>query len=277
MSFIEDIKRSYHQASIAEKVIYIITAIFLVAVLLPSPITGWFSMPASIGSFLYRPWTIVSYGFLHLSFLHIVSNALVLYYIGNLFLDFHTPKQFTTAYILGILFGGFAFLATGYFNIISPSATLVGASAGVTAIFVAIATKVPRYALRLRFIGSVELWVLAMIWVLMSILQFTGVNKGGAISHLGGAVAGFLFTQKLSNTNIINNIIDSLTNFIKGIFVKKKGLKTVHKKTAKKQTRPQQNSYHQKKIDEILDKISKSGYESLSAEEKEFLFNAGKK
>jgi len=150
----------------------------------------------------------------------------------------------------------------------------------VLAIFVGVATKVPRYALRLRFIGSVELWVLAAIFVMLNVLQIKNVDNGGAIAHLGGALLGFVYARQLMKNNDIgkwfSNAIESLSSLF---YTKNNPLKTVYKSKNKKSTNTKKNTkpVDQRKIDHILDKISKSGYETLSKEEKDFLFKAGKK
>lgn len=268
MSFFEDIRRAYYKANVVEKIIYINVIIFFIVLLFPNFMISQFALPASLDAFLYKPWTLISYAFIHQNFLHIFSNLLILFYIGNLFLDFHTPKQFFNVYFMGIFIGGIAFLILVYTAKTIPM-PLGGASAGVTAVFVAIATKIPRYALQLRFIGSVELWVLATIWVALSILQLGGGSNGGAVAHIGGAVFGFLYTQQLFGKNF------KMEDMVKKWF-QKPSMKTVYRKKSPI-TKNKNNEEYQQKIDEILDKISKSGYDSLSEKEKEFLFNAGKK
>ncbi len=266
MNFIKDIKTAYYSANIVEKVIYITVFSYLLTVFFTSFSTVWLALPSSFGEFFQKPWTLLTYGFVHHRFIHILSNILILYYIGNLFLDFHTEKEFLKVYILGIIIGGITFLTTAYLYQTLVFSSLIGASAGVTAIFIAIATKIPRYALQFRFIGSVELWVLATIWVVLSILQLADINNGGAVAHLGGAVVGFLYSKSYFKVE----------KLFKKSSSQKRNLKTVYRSNTLSKNSSKTNDY-QNKIDAILDKISKSGYESLSAKEKEFLFNAGKK
>ena len=276
VSILNDIKLAYDKATTVEKIIYINVVLFLITVLFHSFIISWFTLPSNLNEFISKPWTLISYAFIHERFIHVLTNLIVLYYIGNLFLDFYTKKQFLNFYFLGIIVGAAVFLTYYYFT--QKSGTpLGGASAAVTTIFVAIATKIPRYALRLRFIGSVELWVLAAIWVSLSILQLSTPENGGAIAHLGGALFGFLYANQLEKGNDIGkwfeNSIDFFSNALKP---KKRNLKTVHKSTSRATTNDI-SAPKQKKIDDILDKISKSGYESLTKDEKDFLFRAGKK
>ena len=276
MSILNDIKHAFNKANIVEKIIYINVVLFLVTVLFNSFIIEWFSLPTDLDSFLYKPWTLISYAFIHERLIHILANILILYYIGNLFLDFHTKKQFLNFYFLGAIFGAIVFL--GYYYIVETTGDpLGGASAAVSTVFVAIATKIPRYALRLRFIGSVELWVLAAIWVGLSILQLADINKGSAIAHLSGAALGFIYAKQLGLGNDIGKWFENMISFMANAFKPKQSdLKTVYK--SKKRTSENEISKtKQRKIDDILDKISKSGYESLTKEEKDFLFRAGRK
>ena len=277
LDILNDIKHAYNKANIVEKIIYINVIFFLFTALFSSFFIEYFALPANFNAFISKPWTLLSHAFIHERLFHILSNLLVLYYIGNLFLNFHTTKQFLNFYFLGIIVGGATFLGYYYFTntIGSP---LGGASAAVSTIFIAIATKIPRYALRLRFVGSVELWVLAAIWVSMSILQLASPNKGGAIAHLGGAFFGFVYASQLAKGNDIGKWFESLVGYFSNLFKSKKSsnLKTVHRSKSKK-TNSTTSLTKQKKIDLILDKISKSGYDSLTKEEKDFLFRAGKK
>ncbi len=265
MNFIKDLKTAYYSANIVEKVIYITVFVYLLTLFFTSFANSWFALPSYFWEFLQKPWTLVSYSFIHYRFIHLLSNVLILYYIGNLFLDFYTEKNFLTVYALGIVVGGITFLSTAYMFQTLVFSSLIGASAGVTAIFIAIATKIPRYALKFRFIGSVELWVLATIWVALSILQLADINNGGAVAHLGGAVAGFLYAKPYFKDIQLFQKTSS----------KRGNLKTAYKSNTLSKNRSKTSDY-QNQIDAILDKISKSGYESLSAKEKEFLFNAGK-
>ncbi len=232
----------------------------------------WFALPAQFDQIIYRPWSIITYAFLHASLWHILSNLLILFYIGNLFLDYFTQKQFINYYFLGALFGGAIFLLS--FNLFPAlqhsNSVLVGASAAVTSIFVGIATYMPQYEIKIRFIGFVKLWTLAAVWIGLDLIQIPAGNAGGHIAHLGGALIGFILTTQLQKGN-------SFLDAINKIFTakKQKPLRTVYKNKAK--TKPVANTQsNQKKIDEILDKISKSGYETLTKEEKAFLFKSGK-
>ncbi|WP_026778079.1 rhomboid family intramembrane serine protease [Polaribacter sp. Hel_I_88] len=283
MSFVDDIKRRYISGNIVEKLIIINIAVFILALLMSvfsglynneaSFITTWFSLDDDYSSLFTKPWSIVSYGFLHAGFIHILFNLIALYFIGNLFLEYFTQKQLLSFYLIGTFFGGVLYLVSqNYFPLFEGrNSYLVGASAGVSAIFIGIATYIPNYQLKIRFIGFVKLWHLAAIWIGLDIIGLVGTNAGGSFAHLGGALFGFLYVRKASNKDI--KLFDTLGNLFKK---KEKPLKTVYKSKEKKQKTSNTN-LNQQQIDAILDKISKSGYDTLTASEKEFLFKQGKK
>ena len=277
LKIIEDIKYAFRNANVAEKIIYINVVLFLVTVLFSGFVNEWFALPTDFNSFVSKPWTLITYAFIHNGLLHILSNLIILYYIGNLFLNFFNPKQFISCYFSGVVFGGIAFLLN-YYLTGKTGLPLGGASAAVSAIFIAIATKIPRYALQLRFIGSVELWVLAAIWIVLSILQLATIDNGGAIAHVSGALIGYLYASFLNKGLDIGKWTAPIFGSASNLFQqqKKSPLKTVYKSSTKNFT-DEVSKTKQRKIDDILDKISKSGYDSLNAEEKEFLFRAGKK
>ncbi|MGB0880316.1 MAG: rhomboid family intramembrane serine protease [Polaribacter sp.] len=282
MSFIKNIQHRFKRGTIVEKLIYINIAVFICALLInvfqelyksdTSFLVEWFSLHANYGKFFSKPWSIISYGFLHADFLHILMNLIVLFYIGNLFIEYFTQKQLLTFYLLGTFFGGVLFLISyNYFPLFeNQTAILVGASAGISAIFVGIATYMPNYQLKIRFIGFVKLWYLAAIWIGLDVLGLSGNNAGGHFSHLGGALFGFLYVNRASNKKM--SILDKLTNLFK---TKEKPLKTVYKSKNTTTSKVKKTSENQQKIDVILDKIGKSGYDALNKEEKEFLFKQG--
>jgi membrane associated rhomboid family serine protease len=277
------IQRKFKSATIVEKIIFINIAVFAISYLTKAlfslmqwgedPFFNWFALPANFSNFFLRPWSIISYGFLHGDFWHILFNLIILYYFGNLFLDFFSKRDFLIYYFLGIIFGGVVYMFSYNFfpALKTNTAYLVGATAGVTAILVGLATKIPNYAMNFRFIGSIKLWYIAVGVILLDIIQIPVSNTGGHLAHLGGALIGFLLTNQTNNGKNISNLFSSLFKT-----KKQNPLKTVYKKPKPKKSIKNSNA-HQRKIDEILDKISKSGYETLTKEEKDFLFSVGKK
>lgn len=281
MSFINTVLTRFRQANIVEKLIYIHIAVFVLTSLLAvfskpyesNIIIQWFSLNSDFDFFITKPWTIISYGFLHADFLHILFNAIVLYYFGNLFIQYFTQKQLLTFFLLGTLAGGFIFLLGYSFLpfLSNQRVPLVGASAGVSAIIIGIATYMPNYQLKLRLIGAVKLWHIAAFYIFLDVLQLSGNNAGGHLAHLGGALFGFLYVHQARKTK--TNIWGKIARFLTS---KKKPLKTVYKSKKTSSKKEANTTYKQQKINVILDKISKSGYDTLSKDEKDFLFKQGK-
>ena len=282
MNFINDIKLRYKSGNIVEKLIYINLAIFLFTLFVSvfkdlykgqmNWVLEWFSLEDNFSSLLTKPWTIITYGFLHADFLHILLNLITLYFIGNLFITYFTQKQLLNFYLLGTFSGGLLYIIShNYFPLFDgKSSILVGASAGISAIFIGITTYIPNYQLKLRFIGFVKLWNLAAIWIGLDILALSGTNAGGHFAHLGGALFGFLYVNQVFDKKI------KIWGKIASLFKSKKHLRTVYK-SGKKSNLNKSTSLTQQQIDGILDKISKSGYDTLSKAEKDFLFKQGRK
>ena len=235
-------------------------------------IAKWFSLDDTLNGLFLKPWSIITYGFLHAGFIHILFNCIALYFIGNLFIQYFTQKQLLNFYILGTLFGGLLYIfSQSYFPLFEgENSYLVGASAGISAIFLGIATYIPNYQLKFPLIGYVKLWHVTAFWILMDIIGLVGMNAGGSFSHLGGALFGFLYVNKASNKDI--KLFDNFGSIFKR--KKKSPLKTVYKSKKRKESNADVN---QQQVDKILDKISKSGYDTLTKVEKDFLFKQGKK
>lgn len=285
----------FKTANIAIKVIVINVALFLFARIGawiigsdPSSFMKWFVLPAEISNFLFQFWSVVTYSFLHFDFFHILWNMLILYWFSQFVLNLFTEKRFLTIYLLGAICGGFLFLL-GYnlFPVLAGQrGFLIGASAGVLAIVVFIATYTPNTEVRI-FMFTLKLWHIALFMVLRDLIQLpTSGNAGGLIAHMGGALLGYIYAAQLKKGVDIGlgfeKTVDGISNYFKP--KSRSPLKTVHRKqkttpnkkySASKVARRNKTD-QQKQIDEILDKISKSGYESLSKQEKDFLFKAGK-
>ena len=285
MDVLENLKYRFKHAGIVEKLIYINLAVFLFVFITntfgflfqsrSNFLVNWLALPANFNDFLIKPWTIITYGFLHTSFLHILLNLIALFYVGHLFQQYFTPKQLLSFYLLGTLFGGIIFVSSYNFfpalQNVAHNSVLLGASAGISAIFIGIATYIPNYELKFPLIGFVKLWVLACIWIAIDIIQIPAGNAGGHLAHLGGALFGFFYVRSASNKKL------DVFNSLKKVFSKKETkLKTVYKSGNKTPKSSVNKTKNQQEIDAILDKISKSGYDTLSKDEKEFLFKQGK-
>ncbi len=288
MNWFTNLYKIFLGRSIVERIIILNVVIFIVTYLFNTLsflfqidgnfIMTWLSLKPDFELLLYRPWTIITYGFLHAGFFHILFNMMVLYYFGNLFLDFFNSRQFLTYLFLGILSGGFIYMLSYNFlpGLQTQESLLVGASAGVMAVVIGIASHIPQYSLRFRFIGNIKLLYIAVALVVLDVVQIPAGNAGGHLAHLGGSAIGFLLTTYFGQGN-------NFISWFEGLFSKnkKQPLKTVYKNTKQtKQTSHQKKetkSEQQTMIDSILDKISKSGYDTLTKEEKDYLFKAGKK
>ena len=212
---------------------------------------------------------------------HIFWNMLMLYFTGRIFLNLFDNTRFINVYFLGVIVGGIVFLASYnlFPTLVQTNTALIGASAGVTAVLIFICAYIPNQEVRVIFF-NVKLWYIGAFFVLVDLIQIPyGGNVGGRLAHLGGAFLGYVYARQLVQGKDIGAGFGKLWNGILDLFKPKKKtpLKTVYKKNSvKKSSINYEKEVKQKKIDAILDKISKSGYESLSKAEKDFLFKAGK-
>ncbi len=245
-------------------------------------------LPAEIGSFLLQPWSIVTYFFTHFDFFHILFNMLFLFWFGRIIQEFLNSKRVIALYVLGGLAGGllymFMYNFIPFFADRVAGSMMLGASAGVFAIVVGAAVFMPNYTFFLLFIGPVKIKYIAIFYVFMSFIGSTGANAGGEIAHLGGALIGWIYISQLNKGTDLGGWIISFISFVKSMFKPQPKIKVTHrsgnrrpsKKESKAKTSESGNT-PQAEIDAILDKISEKGYESLSKDEKQKLFNASKK
>lgn len=304
----KDIKKEFSYGNMVTRIIFVNMGFFLFVYLVKLILRGihggqpsfdvafenfsnFLSLSGDIVFDLTHPWVFFTHMFLHFGFFHILWNMLFLYWFGRIVGDFIGNQRVLPLYLLGGLAGAISYVV--FANVIGQTDRFAyGASGAVNAIIVAAAVISPDYIIRLLFFGDVKLKFIAAIVVLLSIMGIADLNNtGGNVAHLGGALFGWFFILKLregSDLSIgINRIMDKITNFYRGIpemaKAKRKGPRMAYKNPNKKQRTKGNaasdvvNLSHQEKIDSILDKIKQSGYESLNAEEKEFLFNASKK
>ncbi|MFS8617576.1 MAG: rhomboid family intramembrane serine protease [Solitalea sp.] len=237
-------------------------------------------LPGSLENLVTRPWTILTYMFLHAGLWHILVNMLFLFWFGRLLEEYLGRKKVISLYFLGGIAGGLLYIIS--YNIFPylqdqlDYALLVGASASVMAILVASATLLPDYTFFLLLLGPVKLKYIALVLVILDFLSIAGSNPGGMIAHLGGALFGFLFIRQLRKGNDFSKPFMKVVDGLGSLFRRKPTLKVKYTNKSKAGN-PAQPLSKQDEIDAILDKISKSGYESLSAEEKNKLFRASGK
>ena len=285
MNILDDLKLQYKTGVMTQKLIFWNIGFFLLSlVFFYSFSSGIFSFPSwialssSITTFIFNPWTLITFNFFHVGFLHLVFNLMVLHFSGRLFSTYFTDKQLLGVYVLGGIFSGITFVLT-YF-VFGKSSLLLGASGAIMAILIATATYAPFMLLRMPLIGIVKLWHVAFVILLIDLIQLPLANTGGHLAHLGGAFFGFIHIKLLQKgtdiTKPFSALLDAFANFFKP--KKKTPFKKVHRNTTKNNVNSfqKEKDITQRQIDEILDKISKSGYDSLTKEEKEFLFKAGK-
>ena len=285
MSQLDQLKYKYARLNVLEKIIVINVILFFVAFLFRKVIPvffNWLRLPSDFFEVIYKPWTLLTYGFLHYDFIHLLFNMIWLYALGRIFMNLFNPKMALNIYFLGIIVGGLTFLF-GYNvfpKIFNSNAFLIGASAGVSALLIFLCTYMPNKEIRF-FTFNLKLWWIGAVFIAFDVLGLFSANSGGKLAHLGGAFLGFMYAKQLVKGNDIGSGFGSFMDKIVAFFTpkEKSKLKTVHKRKGKvagyeKKEFDQFNT--QKKIDSILDKISKSGYDSLTKEEKDFLFRAGK-
>lgn len=260
----------------------------------PAGFASWFVLSNDLNTLLFRPWTLLTYGFLHFGVMHILFNMLWLYWFGRIVLNLFTGRRFLTVYLLGAVSGGALFvLSYNFFPVFEHArGYLIGASGAVTAVMIFIATYTPNSELRI-FRWNIKLWHIALVLFVLDLVRIpSSGNAGGLLAHVGGGVFGYVYAAQLLKGKDIGkwfeNFMDWIANFFKPrdrkpfkkVYRNKPHKATYASKTSgsSKTARPSKVSKttKQQKIDAILDKIGKSGYESLTREEKDFLFKAGK-
>ncbi|MDR1371090.1 MAG: rhomboid family intramembrane serine protease [Dysgonamonadaceae bacterium] len=290
-TFINGIERYFRQRSVLSNLIAINIAVFLILKIVgvfytlfhssPEYFFDLFKLPSDFEKLFFKSWTLVTYMFVHFDFWHILFNMLWLYWFGKIFLLFFLPKQMGGIYILGGLLGGVLFVLSynffPFFENMTYLGCLIGSSASVMAIVFAAAFYKKDFEIGLLFLGNIKIIYVALISLGIDLLSVTSLNAGGHLAHIGGAVIGIVFSGCMKNgidiTSWINKIIDLFVNLFtkkdNRMYVKYKRFESEYEYNARKNTSNEE-------IDKILDKIKKSGYGSLSAEEKKKLFDASK-
>ncbi|MDZ4844942.1 MAG: rhomboid family intramembrane serine protease [Chitinophagales bacterium] len=295
----QDIKSEFNN-SIISRIIIINVVVFLllnivnVIIFLSNPdrsisetVTGnmlsWIMLPADTMDLLKRPWTLLTHMFTHYQIFHLLFNMLWLYWFGRIIQEFVGNKKILPLYIYGGLAGAvLLIIAYNIFPGLNPDLPYVkalGASAGVMAIVVAAATLVPDYTVFLFFFGAVRIKFIALFLVILDLVSIPDPNSGGHIAHLGGMLFGYIFIKQLQVGHDWSKPFNNFLDWIANLFTKRKQPRVVYKTETRqpKKSRPADFSGdQQQRVDEILDKIKHSGYDSLSKEEKEFLFKVSR-
>lgn len=292
MNISENLKQTFKQGNALTRLIFINVAIYLlynIIAILFMPfkfefnLSQYLSVPADLNQIILKPWTIITYMFMHENLMHILFNMIALYWFGKIFLISFSEKQLVGLYIVGGLFSAFFYIIAFnlFFEAKVPITILMGASGSIMAIIVTAAIKLPDMQLRMLFIGDVKLKYIAIASVLISFFGVTSDNAGGEIAHLGGALCGYLFIVSLRKGIDITKWVNKVIDFFTDIFSPKKlKVKNNRRNNFSKMTDAQYNVNKAQKmaeIDKILDKIKTSGYESLTSDEKKRLFEQGRK
>ena len=282
MELIDKIRYNFKNLDILQKIILIMIIFFVIPYIVNTflflfnfnefSVINLFDVSPDLIDLLSKPWSLITYGFFHSDLWHLIGNMIIFYLSGSVVLNLFGSERLIKIFILGILYGSLAYLISynlfPAFNNIKSS--MIGSSAGVMAVFIFLASYNPNYSFRiLNF--NVKILYIASFLVLIDIIQIPGGNSGGHIAHLGGAFLGYFYHKKMIQGDNYGNWIIDLYNFIF-----KRKVKFKKRTYSNKTSVSVKDAAAQKKIDLILDKISKSGYDSLTKGEKETLFKAGK-
>jgi len=293
MGIWDDIKKTFMDGSNLTKLIYVnitvfilITIVAVIGYLLNTPdisikALDLFSVPSSFKALLLRPWTLITYMFVHKDIWHILFNMLWLYWFGRIFLEYLDQRKLVAVYILGGLSGALLYILSfnvfpAFAGVVSESVA-IGASASVMAIVIAIAAYVPDYTVHLFLFGRIKIKYMALaIFVLTSVMDFS-INSGGKLAHIGGAFFGYFYTLNLRQGREVGKGFNRIIDYFVTVFKPGKKLKVTHKKATTEYEYNKTRVKYQSHINSILDKISKGGYDSLTKEEKETLFKESQK
>ncbi len=293
MGIWDDIKKTFNNGSNLIKLIYINIAVFIlisltaiIGFLVTNPLVAEkaidiLAVPSAFNKLLVRPWTLITYMFLHKDIWHIIFNMLWLYWFGTIFLQYLDQKKIVAVYLLGGISGALLYIIS--FNVfpafsgVVNESVAIGASASVMAVVIAIAAYVPDYTISLLLLGRVKIKYMALaILILTSFMDFS-VNSGGKLAHIGGAVFGYLYTLNLRQGKDIGKGINAIIDYLVTLFKPRRKMKVTHRKPSNDYDYNKIRAEHQEMINAILEKISKGGYDSLTKEEKETLFKESQK
>ncbi len=292
----DNLKRFFREGSVLANLIIVNVAVWLLvqvfriifflynqpdAALATTSIIRIFGVPASLPLLINKPWTILTYMFLHIDLSHILFNMLPFFWFGKIFQEYLGSRKLLVVYFLGGISGALVYiLAFNIFPVFAPSLPIsyaLGASASVMAIVTAISFKVPNYSVNLLFFGRIRILYLAIALFIFDFFMIPAGNAGGHIAHIGGALFGFLYIQL---SGLSGNLMPGGSGRWRGFFRKKTMKASVNYSGGRPVSDEEYNlqkAEKQKRMDNILDKISKGGYDSLTRDEKDFLFRSSGK
>jgi membrane associated rhomboid family serine protease len=296
----DDLKREYEYGNMVSRLVIINVGIFFAycviyfliylftqgkgQILFENFISSNFALPTDLRAFIWKPWSLFTHFFLHQGFGHILWNMVSLYFFGTIFGDLLGDQRVLPLYILGGLAGAITIFISKLF-LPNIGEYALGASASIMAIVLATGLKAPNYLIRLILIGDVKLKYIVLVIILLDMIGASSVvNSGGHLAHLGGAFMGYLYTSNLNNGRDlaapVNRILDKIILFYQTITGKNKKKPTVAHRNfdnpPRERKKQNTNGVSQDKIDKVLEKIKEKGYDSLSDEEKQMLFNASR-
>lgn len=240
---------------------------------IPNPFKMWvmqyFSLTANWKVFIFKPWTFFTYAFIHEKFFHLLFNMLIFHWFGNLIIEYLNKNRMLFIFWAGVLGGGVLYAL--FFD----GNQLIGASAGIMALVIASATLLPDYEIVLAIFGRIKLKYVGLAYLIIDLFSMMGSNAGGSVAHLGGALIGYFTIKQIQAGNDWSSIVIRTNSFLDKLFSRKNKLKIVYQ--SKEQAQASNATVSQAEVDQLLEKITKSGYDSLSKSEKELLFKASKK
>lgn len=294
---IETALKRFASATMLMKIVVINIAVFLVLNIISIVmifageesgrfiVEQWVAMPGNFGRLARHAWTPLSYMFSQIEPLHLIFNMLWLYWFGIVFQLLSTPKRMIGLYLLGG-FGGAALYLLAVNTIpyfAGHGGLLIGSSASVIAIVTATAIMAPDYRMNLLFLGAVSLKWIAIVTIGIDLLSVTGSNAGGHIAHLGGAAVGAIFALGLKRGHDITAPLNSLIDAIVNLFRRRPKVRPARFRASAAPSAPRPkapsaaSAADQAELDKILDKIKKSGYSSLTADERARLFDVSRR
>lgn len=293
-SVTNDIKYQFRHGNMVMKLIFVNVGLFLFFAILNlfsflfqdnsvyQLILTRVETPASLNNLLHQPWSLFTYMFLHTGFFHVLFNMLWFYWFGEIFVLYLGDKKILPLYLIGGIAGAITYiLAFNLIPVFKPAVEvsyMLGASASVFAVVFAAATLNPDYEVRLLFLGVIRIKYIALVSILLDVINIPNGNAGGYIAHIGGALSGYLYIKALQGGFDMTSPLNKLFDWVATIFKPKPKVKMTYKNTeVRSSVANKKPGDDQKRVDEILDKISRSGYDGLTKEEKDFLFHYSKK
>ncbi len=287
MNFFDQLKYRYLSFNTVERLIAILVVCFIVPFILRTflflfsvrfdQFFSWFQLSPTVEDILFQPWTLITYAFFHADFGHIFWNLILLHFAGKMMINLFKPQLFINTFFMGVLAGGLVFVVS--YNLFpafqGQSPQLIGSSAGVMAVLIFMCSYMPFKDVRI-FIFNVKLIYIGVLFIALDLIKIPVSNAGGHLAHIGGALMGFVYQRSIMRGNDFGDWVSRFGSSIRSFFQPSKS--KVHKvySSPKPKRKPKKENVNQDKIDKILDKISQSGYSSLTKEEKELLFRAGK-